>query len=222
MADVERWSNALPPSKPRILIADDHYFVAEGYQRLLEPEFDIVGIVTSGRDLITRALSLKPDLVLVDIGMPALNGLDAASRLKVLLPRTQIIYVTMTADPELALAAFERGGAGFVLKTCAISELVVALQTALRGGTYVCSLLKQRVEELRWAGTTPLPESDRLTARQREVLQMIAEGSSVKEVAATLGISARTVTYHKYRMMEILGVKNSAELVRYAARHHMV
>jgi DNA-binding NarL/FixJ family response regulator len=178
--------STLSLSRFRILIADDHNLVAELCNRLLEPEFDVVGIVTNGPDLIRTAMELKPDVILVDIAMPVVNGLEAATQVKSVLRAVKVVHLTMNSDPELALDALNRGASGYLLKTCAASEMVIAIRAVLRGRTYISSTLKERVEQLRWESTKPAPESDRLTERQREVLQLLTEGKNMKHVAGTL------------------------------------
>ena len=209
--------------RSKILIADDHNLIAELCRKLLESEFDIVGVVNDGRSLIRSAQELKPQVIIVDIAMPSLNGLDAAQQIKQLLPEVKIVFLTMSTGTELAAEAFRRGASGYLLKTCATGELVQAVRSVLRGRSYVSrSMARDSLEFLLRQGT-PLPaEGERLTPRQREVLQLVAEGKSMKEVAAILKLTPRTVAFHKYRMMETLGVRNTAELVQYAMRHHVV
>jgi len=205
------------------LIADDHNLVAELCKRLLEPEFQVVGTVSNGRDLVRAAAELKPDVIVVDVAMPVLNGLDAGKQVKEALHTVKLVYLTMNTDPELALEAFDRGASGFLLKTCAASEMVLAVREVLRGKTYVSPTLKERVAYLRWERKKMMvEEADRLTERQREVLQLLAEGKVMKEIAYTLNLATRTVAFHKYRIMDVLGTKSNAELVRYAVRNHLV
>jgi DNA-binding NarL/FixJ family response regulator len=210
--------------RPRILIADDHKLMAELCQKILESEFDVVGTVVNGRELLRTAVKVEPDVVLLDIGMPVLNGLDAGKQLRNLLPTVKLIYVTMVTDPEVALEALHRGASGFLLKTCAADELVSAVRAALRGNLYLSPDLKGKIASLRRrqnhecivGGENPLTE------RQREVLQLLAEGKAMKEIGDILDVSTKTVAFHKYRIMEMLGAKNNAELVRYAIRNHML
>jgi DNA-binding NarL/FixJ family response regulator len=210
-------------NRSRILIADDHNLVAELCKRLLETEFDVVGTVSDGRALLRSAIELKPDVVVVDIAMPILNGLEAGRQLKELLPAVKLVYLTMNADMEVAAEAFRRGAAGYLLKTCAAAEMVIAVRQVLRGKSYISSALSRNtVSFLRRQDRALVNEGDRLTKRQREVLQLLAEGKVMKEVGDTLHMTTRTVAYHKYRMMEVLGVKSNAELVKYAVRNHMV
>jgi DNA-binding NarL/FixJ family response regulator len=211
------------PARPRILIADDHTLVAELCKRLLESEFDVVGIVANGRALVRVAAELKPDVVLVDVAMPLLNGLDAGQQVKQALPAVKLIYLTMNPDPEIAAEAFRRGGSGYLLKTCASTDMVVAVRDVLRGKTYMSRTLpRDTVNYLRRQDKHMVQEDERLTERQREVLQLIAEGKVMKEIGGMLNMTTRTVAFHKYRIMEALGAKSSAELVRYAVRNHIV
>jgi DNA-binding NarL/FixJ family response regulator len=210
-------------NRSRVLVADDHNLVAELCKRLLEPEFQVVGTVSNGRDLVRAAAELKPDVIVVDIAMPVLNGLDAGKQVKEALHAVKLVYLTMNTDPELALEAFDRGASGYLLKTCAASEMVLAVREVLRGKTYVSPTLKERVAYLRWERKKMMvEEADRLTGRQREVLQLLAEGKVMKEIAYTLNLATRTVAFHKYRIMDVLGTKSNAELVRYAVRNHLV
>jgi len=206
--------------RPRVLLADDHRIVAEGLRSLLEPEFDLVGIVEDGRALLAAAEELLPDVIVADISMPLLNGIEAVRQIKRTNENIKIVFLTMHPDVTYAASAFEAGASGYVLKHSAPSELTTAIQSALQGRTYVTPLLagelmqfyKER-PELRNA------ELGKLTPRQREVLQLVAEGHSAKEIATILNISARTVEFHKYRLMDALGITSGAELVKYAIRH---
>jgi DNA-binding NarL/FixJ family response regulator len=210
-------------SRSRILIADDHNLVAELCKRLLETEFDVVGVVSDGRALVRAASELKPDVIVVDIAMPVLNGLDAGRQVIQMLPAVKLVYLTMNSDPEVAAETFARGASGYLLKTCAAAEMVLAVRQVLRGKTYLCkSLSRDTIDCLRWEGKMLVDEEERLTDRQREVLQLLAEGKVMKEVGAVLDMTPRTVAYHKYRIMEILGAKSGADLVKYAVRNHMV
>ena len=210
-------------NRARILIADDHNLVAELCKRLLEAEFDVIGTVSDGRALVRAACELKPDVVVVDVAMPILNGLDAGRQVKEMLPAVKLIYLTMNPDVEIAAEAFRRGARGYLLKTCAAAELVVAVREVLRGKSYMSPALPQdTINFLRNQHKNMVNEDERLTQRQREVLQLLAEGKVMKEVSNILNMSTRTVAYHKYRMMEVLGAKSNAELVKYAVRNHMV
>ena len=210
-------------NRSRILIADDHNLVAELCKRLLETEFDVVGVVSNGRALVRAAGELKPDVIVLDIAMPILNGLDAGQQVKEMLPAVKLVYLTMNPDSEVAAEAFRRGASGYLLKTCAAAEMVTAVRAVLRGRTYLSSALpRDMVNFLRRQDKELVKEDERLTERQREVLQLLAEGKVMKEVGSILNMTTRTVAYHKYRMMEVLGAKSNAELVKYAVRNHMV
>lgn len=212
----------MPSNRSRVLIADDHYLVAELCQKLLETEFNVLRIVSDGHELVQAAAQLKPDVIVLDIGMPVLNGLDAGQQAKKALHSVKLVFLTMNTDPDLALEAFNRGASGYLLKTCAASELVLAVREVLKGGTYLSPSLKEKVEYLRWQGKKIVAEKERLTERQREVLQLLAEGKVMKEVAGILHMTTRTVAFHKYRIMEVLGAESSAELVRYAVRNNII
>ena len=212
----------MPPRRCRVLIADDHKLMAELCKEFLEPEFDVIGTVGDGRELLRTAVKLEPDVVLLDIGMPILNGLDAGKQLKALLPAVKLVYLTMITDPDVALEAFDRGASGFLPKTCAADEVVSAVREALRGNTFLSPDLKEKVTRLRRRQEKIVGEGNRLTERQREVLQLLAEGKVMKEIGDILDVSTKTVAFHKYRIMEMLGAKNNAELVRYAIRNHIL
>jgi DNA-binding NarL/FixJ family response regulator len=217
--------------RSRVLIADDHVLVAELCKRVIEPEFAVVGIVTDGAALVSSAIELKPDVILVDIAMPAVDGLSAASQVKALLREVKIVHLTVNSDPEVAIEAFHKGASGYLLKTCAASELLLALRTVLAGRTYMSPRLKETVEQFRWKEVNPhlprekvkrLPGDDRLTPRQREVLQLLAQGKNLRAISDSLEITPRTVFFHKYQMMSTLGLKSTAELVTYALRNGMI
>jgi len=209
----------LGASRPRILIADDHTLIAEAFKKLLTNEFEIVATVHDGRSLIQIAQKLHPDVILVDIGMPLLNGLEAAQRIKRTLPNVKVIYVTINRDPDLIAEAFRRGASGYVPKTAAASELIAAIYKVLNGDCYVSLELKPVDGNSRAKAKDLLPE---LTDRQVEVLQLLAEGRSMREAATVLNLTARTVAFHKYRIMEHLDLHNDAEVVQYALRHHVL
>ena len=206
-------------TRPRILMADDHLMLLEAFKALLEPDFDIVGTVTDGRTLLEEFSRLNPDVVLLDVAMPLLNGLDAGRQLKAQRRSVKLIYLTMNPDPDLAGEALRLGASGYVLKSSAAQELKQAIQEALRGRSYITPLITRDVVGSLIQQRTPRHE---LTTRQREVLQLLAEGKSMKEVAAILDLTPRTVAFHKYRMMEQLRVKTSAELVKFAVREGVV
>ncbi|HXZ28716.1 MAG TPA: response regulator transcription factor [Terriglobales bacterium] len=206
----------------RLLLADDHTLVAEACKSLLEPEFQVVGIVPDGRALLRAALEHRPDAVVVDVGMPLLNGLDAGEQIKRLLPAVKLVYLTMEAAPELAAEAFRRGASGYVLKSAAAEELVTALRRVLRGESYLSPQLTKETVNFLIRTRKPGLRERRITKRQREVLQLLAEGRSMKEVASVLDLKPGTVAFHKYRIMESLGVKTNAELLQYAIKQHMI
>jgi DNA-binding NarL/FixJ family response regulator len=208
---------------PRIVIADDHTLVAEACKKLLESEYEIVATVSDGRALVRAAAELKPHLIIVDVAMPLLNGLDAGQQVKELLPAVKLVFLTMNHDIDLAVEAFRRGASGYLLKTCAASELVIAVREVLRNKSYLSPMIaKDTVDFLLRQDKKLIDEEDRLTERQREVLQLLAEGKCMKEVAGVLNITTRTVAFHKYRIMEVLNAKSSAELVQYAMRNHLI
>lgn len=210
-------------NRARILIADDHNLVAELCKRLLENDFDVVGSVADGRALVRAAGELKPDVIVLDIAMPVLNGLDAGRQIKKMLPAVKLVYLTMNPDPDVAAEAFARGASGYLLKTCAASEMVLAVTQVLRGKTYLSKALsRDTIDSLRWQHKELVNEEERLTDRQREVLQLLAEGKVMKEIGGILHMTTRTVAYHKYRIMEVLGARSNAELVKYAVRNHIV
>ena len=208
--------------RTRILLADDHTMICAGFQKLLEPEFEVVGSVRDGRALLQAAADLKPDVVLVDVGMPLLNGLDAGRELKALMPNVKIIFLTMNPDPDVASEALRIGASGYLLKTSQEGELLRAVQSAVRGISYVTPQIAQTMEQIFIRDPKSLTRQRHLTDRQVEVLQMLAEGRSMKEIAYILQISFRTVRFHKYRIMEELGVGSLAELVQYAIKHSMI
>jgi DNA-binding NarL/FixJ family response regulator len=204
--------------RPKIVLADDHVLIAQALQHLLQAEFDVVGTVGDGRALLKAAGELLPDVVVVDIGMPLLNGLDAGEQLKDLHPDIKVIFLTQNREPRFAVEAFRRHASGYVLKDSAASELTTAIREALRGNTYVSpSIAKGMVDETVSTDVSQMALRE-LSGREREVLQLLAEGKSMKEVAALLDISPRTVEFHKYRIMELLRVKTNAELVQQAIK----
>jgi DNA-binding NarL/FixJ family response regulator len=217
-------------SKPRILIADDHQILAEGLRGLLEPEFEVVGVVADGRELVAAAKKQRPDVIVADITMPSLNGIDAAVQLRQAGVDARVVFLTMHHDVAYARRAMEAGASGFVLKHSVSSELVTAVRQSLRGQTYLTPMIAgELLESYREGASRPHsgvsgPHTPvwRLTPRQREVLQLVAEGRSAKEVAAELRISTRTAEAHKARILETLGLRTTAELVQYAIRNGIV
>ena len=208
--------------RTRLLIADDHTLVAEACKNLLEPEFEVVGIVDNGRALLQQVRELKPEVVILDIAMPQLNGLDAGDQIKRLLPATKLVYLTMNMSPEAAAEAFRRGASAYVVKHAAASELITAVRRALRSESYLSpNITKETVDYLLRSGTRYAQEK-RITHRQSEILQLLAEGMSMKEIANILNVKPGTVAFHKYRIMQTLGLKSNAELLQYAIKHHLV
>ena len=206
-------------SRPRVLIADDHKIVVEGLKRLLDPEFDVVGAVEDGRELLKAAEKLRPDVIVADISMPSLNGIEAVRQIKKVHEEMKVVFLTMHPDVAYGARAFEAGASGYVLKHSAPDELVTAIRESLQGRTYVTPLIAGKLLQSYKEGTYRQADTlSVLSSRQREVLQLLAEGYAVKEVAAILGVSQKTVEFHKYRMMEILGLKTLAELFRYAVK----
>ena len=209
--------------RARVLVADDHRILAEGLRSLLEPEFELVDIVEDGRTLVARAKELCPDVIVADITMPLLNGIEAVRQLKKADVPAKVVFLTMHQDVTYAAKAFELGASGFVLKHSAPSELVTAIREALAGRTYVTPLiageLMQAYRDGAAHGQDPAVD---LTPRQREALQLFAEGRSAKEVAAILQISPRTAEFHKASIMKMLGIRTTAELAQYAVRHGII
>jgi DNA-binding NarL/FixJ family response regulator len=205
----------------RILIADDHQLLADACKSLLEPEFQVVGIVTDGRRLITAAAESKPDIIILDIYMPHLNGLDAGGQVKQKSPGVKLVFLTMTMAADVAAEAFRRGASAYVLKHSAGDELLLAVRKVSQGASYLSPLIaKETVTYLLNRGEN-FSEEKHITKRQSEILQLLAEGMSMKEVANVIDIKPGTVAFHKYRMMETLNVKTNAELLEYAIKRHM-
>ncbi len=209
--------------KHRILLADDHRIVLEGLRGLLEPDYELVGMATDGRQLVELASRLRPDVVVVDISMPLLNGIDAARQIREQDTDVKIVVLTMHPDAVYATRAIEAGASAYVLKHSASDELVTAIQAALRGDTYISPEVRNpAMDELLDPQRRHYKATLELTPRQREVLQLLAEGKSAKEIGALLEISPRTVETHKYKMMDDLGVKTSAQLVQHAIKHGLI
>jgi DNA-binding NarL/FixJ family response regulator len=203
-----------------ILLADDHAIVIEGLRRILaRKQFKIVGAVSDGHALVKAAHELKPDITITDIAMPLLNGIEAARQIRGHNPQAKIIFLTMHPEVIYARQALSAGGSGYVLKTSAGDELVTAINEALAGRVYVTESIARAVDAGAASGASRL---DNMTRRQREVLQLLAEGRQAKEIAATLNLSPKTVEFHKYRLMDVLGVRTIAELARYAAKNGLV
>jgi len=211
-----------PHNKPRLLIADDHTLLAEACKDLLQPEFNIVGIVNNGRELLRMAAELKPDVVIVDVAMPQLNGLDAGEQIKRQTPSVKVIFLTMNLDPEVAAEAFRRGASGYVVKNSAAEELVSAIRRVLKGESYLSPFITKDTVRFLMSSRKTYEAEKQITARQKEVLQLLAEGKSMKEIANVLNLKPGTVAFHKYRIMEALGTKTNAELIQYAIKRHMI
>jgi DNA-binding NarL/FixJ family response regulator len=210
-------------NKPRVLIADDHQILAEGVRSLLEPEFAVLGIVADGRELVSAAKASHPDVIVADITMPSLNGIEAAGQLRDAGVVSKVVFLTQHRDVAYARRALEAGASGFVLKHSVASELITAIREALRGQTYITPIIAgELLRSYQNGGAETSALRDRLTARQREVLQLVAEGRSAKEVAAALKISTRTAEAHKARILEVLGLHSTAELVQYAIRNGII
>jgi DNA-binding NarL/FixJ family response regulator len=205
----------------RILIADDHQLLADACKSLLEPEFQVVGVVTDGRRLIAAADEIKPDIIILDIYMPHLNGLDAASQVKQKLPGVKLVFLTMTMAAGVAAEAFRRGASAYVLKHSAGSELLLAIRKVNQGASYLSPLVAKETVSFLLSQEDNASQERRITKRQSEILQLLAEGKSMKEVASVINIKPATVAFHKYRMMEMLNIKTNAGLLEYAIKHQM-
>jgi DNA-binding NarL/FixJ family response regulator len=210
-------------TRPRVLLADDHRMVSEGLQSLLADEFELVGMVEDGRAMMAAAQKLHPDVIVSDITMPHLNGIDAMARLKKDNPNIKVVFLSMHQNVAYARRALQAGALGFVLKHSAPAELIMAIRAALKGKTFISPALAGEVLQSPPKGQTARAElSDSVTPRQREILQLLAEGQSAKEIAEALAISARTVEFHKYQLMEAHDLHSSAELVHFAIKHGIV
>ena len=206
--------------KPRILLADDHALVLEGFRRILEGHYELVGTVGDGRALLEAAKTMHPDIVILDISMPLLNGIDAATQLKKICPKAKIIIMTMHADTEYVRSAFEAGASAYVLKRSAVDELEQAIRAVLEGHSYITPLITKELVDVFLA--TGSEKSGGLTPRQREVLQHLAEGRTAKEIANLLNITSRTVEFHKMQIMDHLNLRTTADLIKYALTHGIV
>ncbi len=206
--------------RPRIVLADDHQMLVEAFRELLQPRFQVVGTFTDGRAVVRAAADLRPDVAVLDIAMPQLNGLDATELLLERLPAVKVVILTMDNDPDIAAEAARRGASGYVIKSAAMSELFEAIETVLAGKRYVSPALSTQTT---WPAAPRQKHGlSALTSRQREVLQLLAEGNSMKEAASALCITPRTIAFHKYRIMEGLGIETSAELVRFAIKSGLI
>jgi DNA-binding NarL/FixJ family response regulator len=211
-----------PRPAARILIADDHQLLADACKNLLEPEFSVVGVITDGRDLAEAVTTLKPDIVLLDIYMPRLNGLDAGEQVKKKRPGIKLIFLTMTLAADIAAEAFRRGASGYVLKQSAGTELLLAVRKVNRGESYLSPLVAKETVTFLLNKGEPFAQEKRITKRQSEILQLLAEGLSMKQVASVIDVRPGTVAFHKYRMMETLNITTNAELLGYALKHQMI
>ena len=207
---------------PRIMLADDHTILLEAFRKLLEGKCEVVGTVSDGRALLKEATAQRPDVVVVDISMPLLNGLEAGRQLREILPTVKLIFLTMNEDADLAAEAMRSGASAYLLKKSAASELFRAIQDALKGKTYVTPKIARGMQQTFIQHPRRGSPEKTLTARQREVIQLLAEGKSMKEAADFLNVTPRTVAFHKYRIMGELGLKTSAELVQYAIKNRIV
>jgi len=210
-------------ARPRLLLADDHTLMLEGIRRLLETEFELVGAVKDGRSLLRAVEEQRPDVVLLDISMPGLNGIDAARQIRKAVPSTRLVFLTMHSDRDYIIEAFRAGASGYLLKWSAQEELSEAIRTVLKGRYYITSELPIELMDLVMRRSAPGSRvAGRLSAREREVLQLVAEGRSAKEIASILQLSVKTVEFHKYGMMKKLGLHTSAELATYAVQKELL
>jgi DNA-binding NarL/FixJ family response regulator len=208
-------------ARPRVLLADDHVLLLEAFRRMLEPAVEVVGAVADGAALVEQALRLEPDLVVADVSMPRMNGLEAARRLRGELPRTRVVFLTVNEDPQLAAEAFALGASGYLLKSSTATELRQAIRSVLAGRRYLSQRLAGGDPDALPAAATADRPLEQLTLRERDVLKLLAEGLTMKQIGAELGIATRTVAFHKYRMMESLGLRTSAELVSFAVENRL-
>jgi len=208
--------------RPRVLLADDHRLLREAFARVLEPECDVVGAVRDGRAALSAARELRPDIVVLDIAMPLLNGLDAARELKRTMPDLKLIFLTMNEDADVAAESFRVGASGYLLKNSAASELLQAIREVSEGRSYITPLATRGLVENLLHEPEPAKPADKLSPRQREVLRLLADGFSMKEIGSQLNITPRTVAFHKYTLMQILGIHSNAELVQFAVKERIV
>jgi DNA-binding NarL/FixJ family response regulator len=208
-------------TRPRIMLADDHTILVEAFRSMLEPYYEVVATVADGRALLEVAPQLNPEVVVVDIGMPLMNGLEAGLRLRQEMPNVKIVFLTMNDDPDLAVEAMRCGASGYLLKSSAAEELLRAIQMALKSKRYVTPLIAQGMRNSFIENPSAMGQGKALTPRQREVVQLLAEGKSMKQAASILNIKERTVAFHKYRVMRRFNLGTSAELVQFAIRSHI-
>ena len=206
----------------RVMLADDHTMLVEAFRKLLESQCEVVGTASDGRVLLETAQRLKPDVIIVDIAMPLMNGLEAGLRLKELMPSTKLIFLTMNEDSDLAVEAMRCGASGYLLKSSAASELMQAIQMALKGKSYVTPQIARGMQKAFINDPRPKNRIKTLTPRQREVVQLLAEGKSMKEVASVLNVTPRTVAFHKYRVMEELSLNTTADLIQFAIKSRIL
>jgi DNA-binding NarL/FixJ family response regulator len=208
-------------TRPRVLIGDDHVLLLGALETLLSQECEVVGTAADGRQLVAEAMRLKPDVVVLDIMMPIMNGLEAARHIKRSLRNVKVVFVTMNEDPDLAAEAFRAGASAYLLKRSAAPELLTAIREVVQGRSYVTPFVTDGLVGKLLNPDKPSPSTE-LTPRQREILQLLAEGRSMKEAGAVLNLTRRTIAFHKYRMMQQLNVKTTAELIQYAVKNHIV
>jgi DNA-binding NarL/FixJ family response regulator len=209
--------------RPRVLLADDHVMMTEGLRSILSEECDVVGVVADGRALVAAARTLSPDVIVADISMPHLSGLDALVTMRKENPQVKVIFLTMHQNPAYARKAFQAGAAGFLVKHAAAAELTIAIKAVLTGKTYITPILAKGVLQEMQRGPRGIDDlQDSLTPRQREILQLLAEGRSVKQIASDLAISTRTVEFHKYQIMDAHGLRSTAELIHFAIKNGIV
>jgi DNA-binding NarL/FixJ family response regulator len=202
----------------RVILADDHTILVEAFVKLLEPSFQVVGAVSDGRALLEMAQELNPDVIVADIGMPLMNGLEAGRRLKQLMPSVKLIFLTMNEDPALAAEAMRSGASGYLLKSSAATELIRAIQLTAKGKSYITPQIARGMEKEFINDPRPKSKAKELTPRQREVVALLAEGKSMKEVASVLHVTPRTVAFHKYRIMADLNIRTTADLIQFAIK----
>lgn len=207
---------------PRVILADDHQILVEAFRKLLEPHYQVVATVADGRALLDATETFRPDVIVLDIGMPLLNGLEAGRQLKSRMPGVQLVFLTMHEDPDLAIEAMRSGASGYLLKTSASSELLHAMHEALRGRTYITPKISRGMEQSFIRDPRGGQRPKALTPRQCEVVQLLAEGKSMKQIADVLHVTARTVAFHKYRTMQELALGSTAELIQFAIKNHIV
>jgi len=209
-------------TRPRVLVADDHQMLLDALKRVLEPRYEVVGTVSDGRELLKAAAKLQPDIIVLDIAMPQMNGLDAARHLKPAMPKLKLIFMTMNEDPDLVGEAFRAGASAFLLKQGAALELTDAIEKVLKGGSYITPSAAEGQARISLRDPKAREHAAEPTPRQREVIQLLAEGRSMKEVASILRITKRTVAAHKYAVMDLLQLKTNADLVQYAIKHRII